>query len=242
MKNASQHAQTLKSLVKTLAGTYEAVQRPETDALRAVVLGALRENAPEPPVASAIEALDAEYVDLNEVRVATELELAELLEPAYAADAHERAERIKGALAAVFDVEGRLGLDRISELGKREQRPALRKIVDNGGGLFTPYIEAHVALVAYGIGTVPLDDTTRQYLVDQNVLDPDADLADAQRFIEQNLKVDDCWNFFAACRSEAFAAQRPRGKSAKKTVKKATKSTKKSPKKAAKSPKKTAKK
>ncbi len=228
MKNATKHAQGLKGLVKSLCEKYDTGSRPPVEPLRAVVLGVLREGASEAAVEGAVSVIDDEYVDLNELRVATELELADMLSAAYPGIAsHQRAEQIKAALTVIFEVEGRLSLERIAALGKREQRPAMSKIAAASHGAITPYIEAHVALLAFGIGTVPLDGPSRDYLTGVGVLDEEASEADCHKFVEQNLKADECWAFFAACRAEAYAAHQRAGKKSAGRTAKASKPTKK---------------
>lgn len=219
MKNATKHAGALKALAKKLAKAHDAGERPTAEPLHALVLGVLREAAPESPATRAMEIIADEFVDLNELRVATELELEDMLEPLYDDDA-ERAAALTGALSAIFDVEGRLSLDRVANLSKREQRPALHKIAEASEGEITPYVEAHVSLVAFGIGVVPIDEPMRGYLVEEGVIDAEADVAEAQKFIEQNLKLDECWPFFVGCRAELYGAQKP-GKTPRKVSKSA---------------------
>lgn len=222
MKNATKHAGALKAFAKKLAKTHDAGERPSIEPLHALVLGVLREAAPESLATKAMAIIDDEFVDLNELRVATELELEDMLEPLYDDNA-ERAAMLTGALSAIFDIEGRLSLDRVAGLSKREQRPALHKIAEVAEGDITPYVEAHVSLVSFGIGVVPVDEPTRTYLADAGAIDTEADLAEAQKFVEQNLKLDECWPFFVACRAESHGTTQA-AKPAKATSKKTSKS------------------
>ena len=232
MKNASQHAQTLKKLIASLTKSHaKAVEaagpRPSLDPLRALVLACLREDQPEAKVSPALADLDAEFGDANEIRVATELELADHLEPHFGeAGSHVVAERLKAALAAVFDIEGHLSLSRVEKLAKREQRQAFRSIAEKADGSITPFAESHVGLAAFAIGTLPVDVPLHGLLVERDAVDAEADIADVRRFVDQNVKLDDAWPFFIAARAEAHGGKpKPaRKKPAKKTSKKTSKS------------------
>ena len=46
----------------------------------------------------------------------------------------------------------------------------------------------------------PLDDDTAEYLRDQKVLEEGASLDESQRFIEHQLKAEECYDLFAALR------------------------------------------
>ncbi len=232
MKNATQHAQTLKALIASLTKAHAkaigaAGDRPALDPLRALVLACLREDQPEAKIAPALAALDAEFGDANEIRVATELELADHLEPHLGEQgSHAVAERLKAALGAVFEVEGHLSLSRIEKLAKREQRQAFRALVDRSEGNITPFAEGHVALTSFAIGTLPIDATLHALLVERGAVDAEADAADVRKFVEQNVKLDDAWPFFIAARAEAHAGKAKPGRKppAKKVSKKTSKS------------------
>ena len=206
MKNAAAHAKSLRSLAAEVAEAHDAGAdpRPQLDPLRALALGVLRQDSTDAAADAAMGVLDAEYVDFNELRVATELELVDLLGGAMGGRAADAAGRLKRALAAVFDAQGRLSLDRVAALPKREQRQALRKVRDAGGddGM-GDYAEAHVALLALEIATVPVDDATAGWLAGHDAADPEATAAEVRRFAEQNLKLDDCWPLYRAARAAA---------------------------------------
>ena len=143
---------------------------------------------------------------MNEVRAVVELELADLLAPHYGeADAADRAARLREALGGVFEAAGHLSLDRLLALSKREQRPALHELAKRVPAV-SPYVEAHVALVSFGIGVVPIDEPTRRYLVEEGAADPEAAAEEVQRFVEQNVKLDEAWPLYQAWRAAAVPA------------------------------------
>ena len=77
MKNASKHADELKSLLKKLGK--DRPERPAMDPLVAIVRGSLSMDADDGLVDEAMAKIDSEFVDINELRVATELEVADLV-------------------------------------------------------------------------------------------------------------------------------------------------------------------
>src|SRR2546423_3168890 len=83
MKNATKHAEELKSLQRRLVKEYKPDERPTLEPLTALVRGAMSFDVPEGKVEDAMRAIQREFVDLNELRVATELEVQELLGPRY---------------------------------------------------------------------------------------------------------------------------------------------------------------
>ena len=200
MKNASKQAATLRSLYKKVAPKHPD-ERPALDPLRALVLGVLREDADDAVADAAMARLDEEFVDVNELRVATELELADLLGEDYP-DAEPRAGRLRELLMALFDGEGHLSLGRVTAMQRKEQRAALR-----GLPRMTPFVEAHAILLAYGSAAVPLDGRSKHYLCDAGACLAEWDVAETQLFVEDQLKAEECWPFFAGLRRVAFEAK-----------------------------------
>lgn len=217
MKNATKHATTLRSLYRKLVRQHRPGERPQLEPLRALVLGVLREGCDETRAQRVMAQIDEEFVDINELRVATELELAGMMGHSYP-EAAERAVRLRELLMSVFDAEGRLSIERMAALNKKEQRSCLR-----GLPMMTPFVEAHVSVLGFGQAAVPVDEMMCRYLVHGGALEPEATLDEAQRFLEAHLKADECWPFFAACRA---AASRSRPRSAASSRSKAKRSTK----------------
>src|ERR1700712_45318 len=123
MKNASKHAESLKALLKKLVK--DRPERPEMNPLTAIVRGTLSMEADDGLVDEAMAKIDTEFVDLNELRVATELEVADLI-----GDHHPRIDEkstiIRTTFHAIFDREQVLKLDRVKELKKAEVRQFLK--------------------------------------------------------------------------------------------------------------------
>ena len=96
-------------------------------------------TAPRTP----IKAIGKEFVDLNELRVATDLEIQELLGVRYPA-IEERVAMITQCLNDIFEREHTMSLDRLKTVSKRDARQFLRELPG-----MQPFVEAYVMLMAF---------------------------------------------------------------------------------------------
>src|SRR5260221_1870460 len=79
LKNATKHAEDLKSLLKRLLKDQKPVAPVKQEPLKALVRGAMSYDVSDSRAEEAMRHIEKEFVDLNELRVATDLEIAELL-------------------------------------------------------------------------------------------------------------------------------------------------------------------
>jgi hypothetical protein len=194
MKNATKHADDLKALYKKLTRDHKAPEKEVMPAVKALVRGAMSFDVAEGRADEAMKAIDKEFVDLNELRVATDLEIQELLGQKYPA-IEKRVSMITMSLNNIFEREHTLNLERLKEISKRDARQFLRELPD-----VHPFVEAYVMLMSYDGHSFPIDDEILAYLTDQGVLEDDTNLIDAQKFLEHHLKADECYEFFYAVR------------------------------------------
>ena len=199
MKNASKHAEELKPFQMKLLAEHPPAEKFPLDPLPALVRGILSFDAPESKVESALKSLDKEFVDLNELRVATELELISVIGPRYP-HVQRRAAMLRDSLNGIFGLHDTLNLESLKPLNRRETIEAVAKIA----GL-TPYVEAFVMLHGFDAPAVPTDAAMLAVLIDAGVVDPDATPDEAQRFLQDRLKADEMQPFYASLRDKAFA-------------------------------------
>src|SRR4051812_12915463 len=102
MKNATKHAEELKSLNRKLIREHKPAERAPLEPLWALVRGAMSYDVPDGRVEEAIKVIEREFVDLNELRVATELEVQALLGQRYP-QIEQRVNQITLALNAIFE-------------------------------------------------------------------------------------------------------------------------------------------
>jgi endonuclease III len=152
MKNASLYKRRIKGLLKNLSKWRPGPQEGNSDLLRLLVTAILQEDASPRQADKALEAVEKEFVDYNELRVALPREVAECIGRDYP-NVRTRAEMIKTALKNVFDQFNELSINSLTDLPKRELRRRLEEL-----GL-TSFAGACLAMFGFGLPTVPLDDS-----------------------------------------------------------------------------------
>src|SRR5437588_10078385 len=178
MKNAAKLADDLKFLLRKLAKDCKPEPRPVLDPLQALVRGAMSFDVSDNRAEEAMRCIEREFVGLNELRVATELEVQDLLGAKYPA-IERRVAMITQALNNIFEREHTLSLDRLKTISKRDARQFLRELPE-----IHPFVEAYVMLYAFEGHAFPIDDEILAYFKEQEVVEENATLDDAQRFIE----------------------------------------------------------
>lgn len=202
MKNATKHADTLKSLLKKLPKELRAAERPKLDAPEAIVRAGFMYDATDAEAEVALELLRAEFTDWNEFRVATELELQSMIGEEYP-KVEERISLTREVLQAIFDRENSYKLDRLRELKKAEQRQYIADLNSSSA-----FIEAYLALASFDLAVVPIDEASLKFLIDEEVVEPETTAHEAMTFLESHLKVDDAYPFFLHLREQAIGTKR----------------------------------
>ncbi len=197
MKSATKHAEELRSLFKRLLKEHKPGPWERQEPLKALVRGAMSYDMPDNRAEEAMRAIDKEFVDLNELRVATDLEIQELLGNRYP-QIEKRVAMITQSLNAIFEKEHTLNLERLVTISKRDARQFLRDLPD-----VHPFVEAYVMLFAFEGHTVPIDTQMLDYLKEEEILESDTSLEEAQKFVEHHIKAEECHDFYAAVRTAA---------------------------------------
>lgn len=206
MKNATKHADTLKALCKKLTREHPAPDKEPADALRTLVRAAMSYDVSDAKAEEAMRLIEKEFVDLNELRVATDLEIHELLGVRYP-EIERRVAMITLALNNIFEREHTLSLERLKTVSRRDSRQFLRELPD-----IHPFVEAYVMLYAFDGHTFPVDNEILAFLKEEEVIEESATQEDAQKFIEHNLKAEEMHPFFKAVRAAAFEDSRKKKK------------------------------
>jgi endonuclease III len=194
MKNATKHADELRSLQKRLLKQFQPEPRQPQDPLKALVRGAMSYDVPDAKAEEAMRLIDKEFVDLNELRVATDLEIQELLGTRYPG-IERRVAMITQSLNNIFEREHTLSLDRLKTISRRDARQFLRELPE-----IHPFVEAYVMLFSFDGHAVPLDDATLAYLREHGVIEDGATLDDGQRFVEHQVKAEECYDLYVVLR------------------------------------------
>lgn len=195
MKNATKHADAIRSLSKKLIKEHKPEPRELIDPVRALVVAVFSYDTTDDRAADAMKRIDEEFVDLNELRVATELEVADLVGTRYP-KLDERAAALKAILNHIFEREGVLGFERIKTLKRAEQRQFLRDLPE-----MTPFVEASIMLNAFDVPAFPIDEQTHAWLEAADATESDATLDQTQKLVESSLKADEVGLFYIALRT-----------------------------------------
>lgn len=193
MKNAK-HAENLKSLTKKALKEGKGAETAQMDPIRALVRGILSYDVGDARADEALATIDREFCELNEVRVATELELQDMLGHRYP-DIERRIVRMIAILNAIFEKEHTLNLERVKTLPKKEVRQFLRELPE-----VTPYVEAYTLLHGFESSAVPVDDELVALVVEHEGAAEDATAAEVQKAIENLLKAEEHGEFHAGAR------------------------------------------
>src|SRR5688572_7314629 len=200
MKNAAKHADEFRSLIKKQTREHKPPPRQKLEPIRALVRAAMAFDIPDAKADEAMKVIDREFVDLNELRVATELELQELLGPRYP-QIEKRVTLITQALNATFEREHTLNFDRLATISKKDVRTFLRELPD-----MHPFVEAYVMLYGFEGNAMPIDDMMLGYLKEEEVVEPATTLDEAQKFVEHYFKAEEYHDLFYVIREAALAA------------------------------------
>src|SRR5687767_8156902 len=198
MKNAGKHADELRALLKRLIKEHKPGDRQPQEPLKALVRGAMSFDMPDGRAEEAMRAIDREFVDLNELRVATDLEIQEMLGTKYP-EIERRVAMITQSLNNIFEREHTLSLDRLKTVSKRDARQFLRELPE-----IHPFVEAYVMLFGFDGHAFPMDDDTLEYLRDHDIVEASTTLDEGQRFVEHHLKADECYDLFACLKAGAL--------------------------------------
>src|SRR2546423_11075933 len=209
MKNATKYADTLRSFTRKMIRDRKAPPKEAQPALKALVRGAMSYDVTDHKAEEAMKHIDREFVDLNELRVATELEVQEMLGQRYP-KIEERVTMITQALNNIFEREHTLSLNRLKEVGRGDARQFLRELPE-----IHPFVEAYVMLYAFDGHTFPIDQSMLETLADEDVVEEGTSLEDAQKFVEHHLKETECYELFWAMRQVAYDERKTTKKKAK---------------------------
>ncbi|MFH0980914.1 MAG: hypothetical protein V2A79_05175 [Planctomycetota bacterium] len=221
MKHGTLYAKRMKRLYARVRRETEDPQvGAPTEPLEQLVLSALGQETSLPQAHKAVGRLLEVMVDLNEIRVSSPREIADILD-AYLPNGRACATRLCQVLNAVFNSRNALNLNTLLTMGKREAKHWLEKL--NG---IEPYQVASVMLWSLGGHAVPVNARLLAALCQEELVDPHASVAEVQSFLERHTSPAEAKAFCLLM--EGFASRKGtcRSKSASATTeKKATTST-----------------
>jgi endonuclease III len=185
MKNAARHQKKIKKFLSGIDKS-SAVPPADADPIRTMVDAVLAADAPRQS-AKALEALENEFVDFNELRVAPVKDIVDTLGRDFP-DARRKAEEITTALNAIFNRRNNLVLDYVEKMSKRDARRHLGEL-----GL-SPYAAGVMMLQVFGGHAVPVDQGLADCLEADGYIERGAGVEDVQAFLERIILQKQAWS------------------------------------------------
>ena len=185
MKNATKYQKKIK---KFLSGIDKSAAIPPADAdpIRAMIDAILAADAPRQS-AKALETLEKEFVDFNELRVAPVKDIVDTLGRDFP-DARRKAEEATTVLNAIFNRRNNIVLDYIEKMSKRDVRRHLSEL-----GL-SPYAAGVMMLQVFGGHAVPVDQGLVDCLEADGHIEPGSGVEEVQVFLERIILQKQAWS------------------------------------------------
>lgn len=219
MKNGAMYGKRVEGYFKKLKGTVSA--DPKDDTIRPIeqlMIAQLSWDAAPTNAQRAWRSLAEEMIDLNEVRVSTPREIAAVVRD-FVPNAMECARGISLSLNGIYRRENTVDLGTLGAKGRREARQYLESL----DGV-NAYVAASVLLWSLGGHAIPVNQRLLRALRKEDLVDPEADSAVVQAFLERHVSAVDAKVFCQLM--EKLAAQKGAPPAPPKTAKDKTVSSK----------------
>jgi len=171
----------------------------ETDVARQLLWFVLLEESTEDAVRDAIQKIDQEFVDLNELRVSMAKEIAQVVRGV--AHAQRKAVRVTKLFNALFLKHNRMDWSFVRSLGVRELRQYFER-ADGGDAVL-----GAAAVMMFSAGhAVPADADVRRVLKRLQLIEPEEDAGAVQGFLERAVTREQGYETWASLRRVAESA------------------------------------
>jgi len=228
VKNATDHAKVLKTLMSKLRRAVTVTELPQRPPLEQLIHAFLCWETSRNQADRVFPKLLNDMVDINELRVSDPEEMLEAIGADYAL-AEDRALRIKRVLNAIYRKEYAVDLAHLESMAKRDARAYL----DALDGM-VPFVSAAIVLLTLGGHAIPVDQQLVDRLKGDGVVDAEADIAEVQAFLEHQIRSDEALDAHLLLRAYVERPVKVDLGAARRTTKKTTKSSRKTSRKATK--------
>lgn len=199
------HAAKLTTLLERLAKDYPDIQppvmesaiEPDEPLLAEFVRSMLLWESTQTKAAAAMKRVEAGVVDYNELRVCLPRDLVLLIGETYP-HARDRAERLRAALADVYNQNHAVTLRHVAELGKREAKQYLESLSGVPG-----FVAARVALLSHGNHSMPVDSRILSVLVEAKAVPLTDGAESAASWVERKVRAGDLTHVYLRLQSRA---------------------------------------
>ncbi len=198
MKDSVDYASQFKKLCNRLRRELGAPAKPDPlDPTTEIVLACLTAYAAETQAKTALHHLQRAFVDINELRVCRIDEITEVLGSNFP-HAKDVAGQIITLLKQIFDRQDHFNLSLFQSGGKREAKTFLESLEGS-----TPYVVSRVMLHCMNAHFFPVNPSMQEMLRSEEVIDPEADAAALQVFLERQIPASKIQKTYALLRQYA---------------------------------------
>ena len=204
MKNSAVYAAEVKKFFNRLkrSGPKPTVYEYD-DPLKQLIYAVLSEDNSPTRARTAMTRLLANTIDYNDLRVSTATELASIIESDIL-NAVERTGVLIEVLGSIYSRENSVALNKTETKNRRDARAYLE-----GLSGMTPYVLSGTMLWAFDEHAIPLDEQMLAVLKKEDLVDPDATMAEAQGFLRRHISAGDA-KLFTALLKRHTAQKAPR--------------------------------
>ncbi len=210
MKNSKKYAKGIGKLHRTLKKKLPKV-KPVTfdDPTEALVYAVISQDVRSSVARTIRKRIKTHFIDLNELRVSRQEEICEVL-GSDSSDAKRRAKALTDVLNDVFYKFGRVDLEELKEMGKRQARKELDSLESASS-----FVIDYCFLTALGGHAIPLTPRMIEYLKAEELVDTKADDDDIEGFLERQISASSGYEFYSLLRRQSEASTKKLKKSAK---------------------------
>jgi endonuclease III len=182
MKGGAGYAKKIKKLFGQLKRAH-GLEYPEPpgDLVEVLVLAVLSTNTSDRRARVGLNRIIENTVDINEFRVTSPGDMPSIFGSDYP-DSVRRSKALAEILGDVFNRENAMSLVKVADKSKREARDYLESLAGS-----SPFVAAYVLLWGLGGHAIPVDDHLAAVLRKEEWVDPAAEPAEIQAFLERHI-------------------------------------------------------
>lgn len=200
MKKGTLYARKLKKAYASFRGAADGSVPESTDPVEQLILAVLSQQASRVRAQRALKQIQNDMVDYNELRVSSPAEVSESISRNIPRSV-QCAKVMLRLLNEIYHREFTVSLESLRGRGIRE----VKQYLDSLEGI-TPYVTASVILWSLGGHAIPVNDLVHAWLVQQDLVHPDATPAEVQSFLERHVSAADARSFCLDLETQARGA------------------------------------
>jgi endonuclease III len=199
MKKGTLYARKLKKAYASFRGAADGTVLESTDPIEQLILAVLSQQASRLRAQRAFKQLQNDMVDYNELRVSSPAEVSESISRNIPRSV-QCAKALLRLLNNIYQREFAVSLESLRGRGIRE----IKQYLDSLDGI-SPYVSASVILWSLGGHAIPINDVVHAWLVQQDLVHPEAAPVEVQSFLERHVSAADARGFCLDLEAQAIS-------------------------------------